>query len=102
VRAYDPCVQNLPGNREGFAVCASPETALAGADAAILVTAWPEIAALDWHQLCDSMRQPVLVDGRNILRGVSLPQDATYVSIGRHFAKGKTNGRAGLSLRQSA
>ncbi|HEU5400647.1 MAG TPA: nucleotide sugar dehydrogenase, partial [Terriglobales bacterium] len=83
VRAYDPMVAKLPG--DSAEVAASMETALRGADATVVATAWPEFAAGDWSALCRTMRQPILVDGRNALRGVKLPEDAVYVPIGAHY-----------------
>jgi UDPglucose 6-dehydrogenase len=83
IRSYDPLITSLPGIR----VCSSVEEALAGVDAAIIVTAWPEFAALDWPTLAQKMRRPVLIDGRNVLREATLPKTVTYLAIGRHFAK---------------
>jgi UDPglucose 6-dehydrogenase len=81
IRCYDPLINRL----NGMEVCASPAEALVGADAAILVTAWPEFAAFDWTALSALMRRPILVDGRNALRGAAIPDSATCVAIGRHF-----------------
>jgi len=41
--------------------------ALDGADAAILVTEWPEFAELDWPDAAKRMANPLLIDGRNFL-----------------------------------
>ena len=41
--------------------------ALEGADAAVLVTEWPEFAELDWAEAAARMARPLLVDGRNFL-----------------------------------
>ena len=81
VRAYDPLITML----DGLHVCASAREAVEGADAAIVVTAWPEFAAFDWTALSASMRAPVLIDGRNALRDAVIPENATYLTIGRHF-----------------
>jgi nucleotide sugar dehydrogenase len=81
VRAYDPLITRL----DGIEVCGSAREALASADAAIVVTAWPEFAAFDWAALSAVMRRPILVDGRNALSGAAIPQSATRVAIGRHF-----------------
>jgi UDPglucose 6-dehydrogenase len=37
-----------------------------GADALIVVTEWNEFKQLDLIQIRDSMRQPVILDGRNL------------------------------------
>lgn len=81
VRAYDPLIAKL----DGLHVCASAREALKGADAAIVVTAWPEFTAFDWTALSAIMRRPILIDGRNALRDAEIPEWATCVSIGRHF-----------------
>ena len=47
--------------------CGSAEEALEGADAAILVTEWPEFAELDWASLAERMATPLVIDGRNFL-----------------------------------
>jgi UDPglucose 6-dehydrogenase len=39
--------------------------AVEGADAAILVTEWPEFAELDWSEVKQRMAGDLLVDGRN-------------------------------------
>jgi UDPglucose 6-dehydrogenase len=41
--------------------------ALDGADAAVLVTEWPEFAELDWAEAARRMSRPLIVDGRNFL-----------------------------------
>jgi UDPglucose 6-dehydrogenase/GDP-mannose 6-dehydrogenase len=83
VRAFDPMVAVVPD--PAIRVCASAEEALTSADAAIVATAWPEFAGLQWDVMCRRMRQAIIVDGRNTLRDVSLPSEAVYVPIGRHF-----------------
>jgi UDPglucose 6-dehydrogenase len=58
--------------------------ALDGADAAVLVTEWPEFAELDWADVARRMSNPLLVDGRNFLdpRPVRAA-GITYEAIGR-------------------
>jgi len=68
VSGYDPVAERpalelLPS----VELCDSPEQALEGADAAILVTEWPEFAELDWASLAERMANPLLIDGRNFL-----------------------------------
>ena len=55
-----------------------------GADAAILVTEWPEFAELDWEEMAQRMANPLLVDGRNFLDpGRLRAAGFTYEGIGR-------------------
>jgi UDPglucose 6-dehydrogenase len=65
VRAWDPIVKDdiLPQATSHE----SPLEALEGADAAVLVTEWPELRQLDWAEAAGRMRTPVFVDGRNML-----------------------------------
>ncbi len=69
VRVFDPVASaNADGKLGGAVVCESALDALAGADAAVIVTEWPEFAELDWAgQVKDAMAQAVLIDGRNFL-----------------------------------
>jgi UDPglucose 6-dehydrogenase len=68
VRAYDPVAMDVVGDRlRGVELSASAEAAVAGADAAVLVTEWRELVELDWAALRPMMRQPVVIDGRNAL-----------------------------------
>jgi UDPglucose 6-dehydrogenase len=45
----------------------SPLEAVAGADAVVLVTEWPEFLELDWQQVAGAMAGELVVDGRNAL-----------------------------------
>lgn len=62
----------------------TPLDALSGADAAIIVTEWPELRDVDWGQAAAEMRTPVLFDGRNLLEpSVMRERGFSYLSIGR-------------------
>ncbi len=89
VKAYDVRVRSLPSTASAVELCSTPEEALCGADAVVVVTAWPEFADLDWLRLCVSMRNQVVIDGRNLLSNVSWPVGVRYYAIGR----GAENGR---------
>ncbi len=68
VRAYDPML--AAGDHPlfpGVTITAEPEDALDGADAAVLVTEWPEFGRLDWAAAAALMARPLLVDGRNFI-----------------------------------
>jgi UDPglucose 6-dehydrogenase len=83
VRVYDP-VANAKGLLGGAAVCDSAAEALDGADAAVLVTEWPEFREVDWDDAKQRMRKPLLVDGRNFLDGDLLEKAGfTYEGVGR-------------------
>jgi UDPglucose 6-dehydrogenase len=85
VVAYDPVAEG-PANQllPTVALSESVEAALEGADAAILVTEWPEFAELDWAELAGRMAQPLIVDGRNFLDPHAMRASGfTYEGIGR-------------------
>jgi UDPglucose 6-dehydrogenase len=87
VRAWDPIVKinGLPGVEQVETVTA----ALAGADAVVLVTEWPELAEVDWAEALTAAGspQPVFVDGRNMLDPERMRESGwVYESIGRPSA----------------
>src|SRR2546423_2336345 len=68
VRATDPVVQSLPDDLGGqVEVYSDPYDALRDADAAVLVTEWPELVNIDVAKMAGLMRTPLLVDGRNAI-----------------------------------
>ncbi len=84
IRAWDPIVD---GKRviPQATVLADPLEALDGADAAVLVTEWPQLAQVDWAEAAKRMRNPLLVDGRNMLDPAELRAAGfTYDGIGRN------------------
>ena len=85
VIAYDPVAeQSAAGLLPSVEMAGSAAEALAGADAAILVTEWPEFAELEWAALRDRMATPLIVDGRNYLDAVAMRAAGfTYEGIGR-------------------
>jgi UDPglucose 6-dehydrogenase len=73
VVGYDPVVGEAAAEQLGAVELAgSAMAALDGADAAVLVTEWPEFAELDWRGAAQRMARPLLVDGRNFLDPNSL------------------------------
>ena len=89
VRAYDPVAEDEA--REllgGVELKASAAEAIAGADAVVLVTEWPEFGELDLAQVAASMRGSVLVDGRNFIDpGAARSAGLIYEAIGRPSAE---------------
>jgi UDPglucose 6-dehydrogenase len=86
VRAWDP-VANGNAVLPRATICADPLEALDGADAAVLVTEWSQLAVLDWAEAASRMRNPLLIDGRNMLDPVVMREAGfTYEGIGRAAA----------------
>ncbi len=67
VAAFDPRITSPRPETQGISLAASPESALAGADAVILCTPWPEFRRLDWVALQSAVRSPRLFDCQNFL-----------------------------------
>ena len=70
VKAHDPvAMERFQKENPNFGItcCATPEEAIAGSDATVLVTEWPQYLELDWDALRPKMRAPVILDGRNYL-----------------------------------
>jgi UDPglucose 6-dehydrogenase len=86
VRAYDPVAEEqarrlLP---QGVRLAEETMEALDGADAAILVTEWPEFSALSWDAVAERMSGRLIVDGRNALDPAAVrAAGLTYEGIGR-------------------
>jgi UDPglucose 6-dehydrogenase len=65
VRAWDPVADcsALPGVHD----CGSVLDAVRDADAAVIVTEWPQLKELASAEVRDAMANPLIVDGRNLL-----------------------------------
>jgi UDPglucose 6-dehydrogenase len=85
VKAYDP--QGMPAAAPllpGVEMCENAYAALAGADAAVLITEWNEFRALDLRQLHVAMRAPHFVDLRNVYPAAEMRSFGfDYGSVGR-------------------
>ena len=66
VVGWDP-IADAHSVLKGVEIAQSAADALRGADAAVIVTEWPELRDLPWPELRESMRTPVVIDGRNHL-----------------------------------
>jgi UDPglucose 6-dehydrogenase len=85
VRAFDP--EGMQAAREylsDVAFGADPYEIADGADALVLVTEWDAFRALDFPRLRSLMREPLLVDLRNVYRRDRIARHGfRYVSVGR-------------------
>jgi UDPglucose 6-dehydrogenase len=64
VRAWDPVARP---DLQGVTAFETPLEAVEGADAAVIVTEWPELADLPTEAVRGAMRHPLIIDGRNLL-----------------------------------
>jgi UDPglucose 6-dehydrogenase len=86
VRAWDP-VADGHSHVHGADIADSALDALDGADAAVVVTEWPELRDLDWAEAAARMRRRIVVDGRNMLDSGALRSlGFEYEGIGRPVA----------------
>jgi UDPglucose 6-dehydrogenase len=82
VRGWDPVAQ--PGNLPGIELCDSVLDAVRDADAAVIVTEWPELASLASPEVRDAMANPLIIDGRNLLDPAAVHAAGfAYEGIGR-------------------
>jgi UDPglucose 6-dehydrogenase len=85
IRAYDP-----DGMHEAKKLlkdvdwCSDGYDTAAGADVLVIITEWNQFRALDFDRLKTLLRQPVLVDLRNIYKPAEMKQAGfRYYSVGR-------------------
>jgi UDPglucose 6-dehydrogenase len=64
VRGWDPIARP---ELQGVALCETPLEAVTGADAAVIVTEWPQLLEFPSEKTRQAMRHPLVVDGRNLL-----------------------------------
>ena len=85
VSAYDPVAEEQARALvTGITFADTPLAALAGADAAVLVTEWRELVELDWREVAAAMAGNLLIDGRNALDGAAVSAAGLiYEGIGR-------------------
>ncbi|HXF97811.1 MAG TPA: UDP-glucose/GDP-mannose dehydrogenase family protein [Gaiellaceae bacterium] len=84
VSAWDPVADGRAHLDGAVEIAPSPLEALQGADAAVIVTEWPELTELDWAAAGARMRRKVLVDGRNLLEPAEMRAlGFEYEGIGR-------------------
>ena len=89
VRAYDPvanenCEILYGNNKEGLTLCDSKDEALIGADALVIVTEWQEFRSPDFDRIKQTLKDPVIVDGRNLYRPDQMKDlGISYFAIGR-------------------
>lgn len=86
VIVHDPVAMNRA--REEWAYldyieASSVQEALTGADAAIIITEWAEYSSLDWENLVQQMRHPLIIDMRNVIRTPLL--GVTVEQVGRQL-----------------
>ena len=91
VRAYDPV--GMPGAAKLMPAIEMAEDAYAlaeGSDALVICTEWNEFKQLDLQRIKGLLRNPIIIDGRNIYEPLDMAQlGFTYVAMGRGYNDGK-------------
>ena len=89
VRAFDPA--SMEATREEIpeiTYCDDSYQAAEGADGLVILTEWNQFRALEMDRLSDLLRQPLIVDLRNIYEPEKVAAAGVrYVSIGRPSGK---------------
>ncbi len=88
VRAFDPVampkLKSLWGARAGFELMQNPMQAAKDASALLVVTEWREFRSPDFAELRAAMREPIIIDGRNLFDPVLMEEAGfEYVGVGR-------------------
>ena len=91
VKAFDPVAMTrageIWGEETGFELCKEPLSAADGSDALIVVTEWREFRSPDFAELNKRLKQPVILDGRNLYEpSVMAELGFDYTGIGRAAA----------------
>jgi len=96
VRAWDPVAR--PADLDGVELAESVLAAVREADAAVIVTEWPELRGLLNPEVREAMARPLIVDGRNLLDpAAAAAAGFEYEGIGRPSwaTPGGLNGKPG-------
>jgi UDPglucose 6-dehydrogenase len=83
VVAYDPAIRTLPPELSGIELAEDAPSALQGADAAVLATAWPEFRSLSTDDFLRTMRRPCVIDQAGFLPHLGNDARLLYVRVGR-------------------
>jgi UDPglucose 6-dehydrogenase len=88
IRAFDPEGMREAGKLlPGVDWCQDSYHALEGADAAVILTEWNEFRGLDLDRARSLMRQPLIIDLRNIFDPAQVAKAGfAYTSVGRPVA----------------
>jgi UDPglucose 6-dehydrogenase len=84
VAAYDPSVMELPPPLAArIVLCPNSAAALAGADAAVVATEWPEFRKLQSPDLAGMRRRLVLDQSGFLVQSLGATADIAYLRVGK-------------------
>lgn len=83
--AFEIDFHGKPDQLQKISLVKTPEDALTGASALIIVTEWKAFRSPDFDHLKQAMRNPIIFDGRNLYEPQSMTElGFEYYGIGRH------------------
>ena len=84
VTAYDPVATETAKTifKNTINYSKSSKSCLKGADAAIVVTEWPEFKTITPQNYLQLLKQPILIDGRRIYNPEMYSASLKFVAIG--------------------
>ncbi len=87
VKAYDPvAMEGAKAILDGVVYCRTPYEVAQDSDALVIITEWNEFKHLDLRGIKEAMRQPVIIDGRNIYDVETMKElGFVYRGIGRGY-----------------
>ena len=84
VSAFDPAVKQLPAELSAIQLAGDIASVLAGADAVVVCTEWPQFRQADWPNLIGKLRSPVFVDANRFLdKELKNLPGVEHLSVGR-------------------
>jgi UDPglucose 6-dehydrogenase len=88
IRAYDPAAMEMAKTTlspsAAMQFVGNSYAAAQGADALLILTDWAEFAELDLQRVRNSLRYPIVIDGRNLFTPVRMAAEGfDYISMGR-------------------
>ncbi len=83
--AYDPqAMKEAEKYLDGIELAEDAYSAMSGSDCLLILTEWDEFKELDLKKVKDLLRQPIIIDGRNIYEPAMLKEVGfRYISVGR-------------------
>ena len=79
-----PEAARIFGDRAGLVLKSDAHSALAGADALVILTEWQEFRSPDFDQIRASLRNPAIFDGRNLYNPDLMKRFGfSYYGVGR-------------------
>ncbi len=85
IRAYDPkAMPKAKAELKSVVFCKDAYDAAKGSHCLLIMTEWAEFATLDWQRIKKTLRQPVIIDARNMLDANKMSElGFVYQCIGR-------------------